>query len=510
MGGIARWIQPANVSGLWCVFVPVRCWAEELHRISRQYYELTVRHGDYAQFLPEGSGRDVVRGGVTYRDVVRGTSGKSSMRITERDAAGELHDRDVGCFVHGGWFFHPLPHGCCMRQVRSNCTFSEMVQFIPRVTSVPATIFTGGRRGSGCHVRENARMTKAVAHNLSEEELAQSSPASGEVEMLDGATCAASSPDTFFAIPPIMLPRNMRGPFSVYLCQNGEYILYARAGEMLGERHRHVLTATGVDCVYVEEGHRLKYRQHVTQHLGSVLADESIPLPMRAQVFYEASCEVAEEVFTRKLPPTVDRGTFDRIFEFVTKGVSFLTLENSIRTMASLIAHDYHTFSHSVHVFIYSQIILQSYGFDDRSLVQFGLGAMLHDIGKMFIDESVLNKPGPLTWEEREVVNEHPVLGAGACTRMPLSQDALHCILFHHEKLDGTGYPCGLKGEAIPLPVRAVTIADIYDALCSHRPYARARNAFQVLRTMKDEMSNELDMDVFSRFVRVLSGAQAV
>ncbi|GFM36976.1 HD-GYP domain-containing protein [Desulfovibrio psychrotolerans] len=316
--------------------------------------------------------------------------------------------------------------------------------------------------------------------------------------------------DEFFAVPPAMLLRGMRGAFSLYLKQGREYVLYTHAGEEFDERHQRVLMASGVQCVFVREHERPEYRQHVVDNLGRVLGDENIPLPTRAQIFYEASLEVVEDIFANKLPPTIRREQFNRVFEFVTKGVSFLTLENSIRTMASLIAHDYHTFSHSLHVFIYSQVILQTYGFDDRNLVQFGLGAMLHDIGKTFIDESILNKPGPLSWEERGVVNEHPVLGAGACTLMPLSQDALNCVLFHHEKMDGTGYPCGLKGEEIPLPVRAVTIADIYDALCSERPYARARNAFQVLRIMRDEMGHGLDLDVFARFVRILSGAGMV
>jgi HD-GYP domain-containing protein (c-di-GMP phosphodiesterase class II) len=314
----------------------------------------------------------------------------------------------------------------------------------------------------------------------------------------------------FFAIPHAMIMKNMRGAFSLYLKQGEGFVLYTSAGETFCERRRQVLDATGVKCLYVQETERPEYRDHVVQNLGTVLSDETIPLPTRAQMFYDASSDVVEDIFANKLPPTVRRDQFNRVFEFVAKGVSFLTLENSIKTMASLIAHDYHTFSHSIHVFLYSQIILQTYGFDDKSLVQFGLGAMLHDIGKTFIDDAILNKPGPLTWEEREVINEHPVLGAGACTLMPLSQDALNCILFHHEKVDGSGYPCGLRGEEIPLPVRAVTIADIYDAICSNRPYAKARNAFQVLRVMKDEMGHGLDMEVFARFVRILSGAGIV
>ncbi len=215
-------------------------------------------------------------------------------------------------------------------------------------------------------------------------------------------------------------------------------------------------------------------------------------------------------MFERKLPRSLKRATFDRILALVTEGISFLTLENSLKTVASLVAHDYHTYSHSLHVFVYSQAILQSYGFDEESLVQFGLGAMLHDIGKTFVNPDILAKPGTLTPDERIEVNRHPVFGVGACTLMPLSQDAINCILFHHEKLDGSGYPCGLAGGEIPLPVRAITIADIYDALTSNRPYAPAMNAFQVLRLMMNEMREQIDLDIFKRFVMILSGANVV
>ena len=295
--------------------------------------------------------------------------------------------------------------------------------------------------------------------------------------------------------------------FDLYLKQGDRYALYACGGELFTQKHRDTLDALGIDCLYIAKEDRPSYQKHVEKHLGDVLNDESLPLPTRAKVFSDAAQTLTDEIFEKKLPPSTRRDRFNHILTFVTQGVSFLTLENSLKNMASIIAHDYSTFSHSVHVFIYSQLILQTYGFDDKNLVQFGLGAILHDIGKMYIDDTILNKPGPLTWEEREAINEHPILGAGACTIMPLSQDALNCVLFHHEKLDGSGYPCGLTEEDIPLPVRAVTIADIYDAISSNRPYASAQNPFQVLRTMKNEMGGQIDLNVFARFVRLLSGA---
>lgn len=314
----------------------------------------------------------------------------------------------------------------------------------------------------------------------------------------------------FMPVPCAMLRQDMMGPFGLYIRQGGSHVLYTKAGERFTERHKRILSANGVEEVYIRSHRKPEYRQHVADHLGEVLADESIPLPTRAKIFYDTSTEIVQDIFTTKLPPTLSRGSFDRILQFVTEGIGFLTLENSMGTIASLIAHDYSTYTHSIHVFVYSQAILQTYGFDEESLIQFGLGAMLHDIGKAALDDAILTKPGPLSPEERQSVNQHPLTGVGMCTRMPLSQDAIHCILFHHEKLNGSGYPCGLEDAEIPLPVRAVTIADIYDALTSERSYAKARNPFAVLRMMREEMHHEIDMDVFKRFVMILSGANIV
>lgn len=259
--------------------------------------------------------------------------------------------------------------------------------------------------------------------------------------MMQATAAIQQSVDGYFAVPTSLLVPDARGGFSIYLKQERGFVLYAKEDEAFTMRHRMQLRAHGVTQVFVPAPQHPSFISHRERHFGRVLSDDSLPLPERARLFYETSTEIVKEVFEKKLPRTLKRETFDRILALVSEGISFLTLENSLKTVASLVAHDYHTYSHSLHVFVYSQALLQSYGFDEDSLVQFGLGAMLHDIGKTFLDAAILTKPAALTPDEREEVNRHPVFGVGACARMPLSQDAINCILFHHEKLDGSGYP---------------------------------------------------------------------
>jgi HD-GYP domain-containing protein (c-di-GMP phosphodiesterase class II) len=145
--------------------------------------------------------------------------------------------------------------------------------------------------------------------------------------------------------------------------------------------------------------------------------------------------------------------------------------------------------------------------YDKEKIIDAGVGAMLHDIGKSSIPKRILNKPGKLEPDEWELIKTHPVQGLGLCSMMSLSHTTLNCILMHHEKCDGSGYPCGLKQEALPLEIRILTCCDIYDAITSNRPYAKAESSFSALNTMRHHMKSALDMNVFSEFVLMLSDA---
>lgn len=115
--------------------------------------------------------------------------------------------------------------------------------------------------------------------------------------------------------------------------------------------------------------------------------------------------------------------------------------------------------------------IARRLGFDRPALDRLRRGGLLHDIGKIGVPASILDKPGRLTPEERKIIETHPVIGAEILKPITAFDDLQSLVLYHHELLDGTGYPDGLVGEAIPPLVRVLTVADIFDALVSDRPY---------------------------------------
>jgi putative two-component system response regulator len=159
--------------------------------------------------------------------------------------------------------------------------------------------------------------------------------------------------------------------------------------------------------------------------------------------------------------------------------------ERVILTLAKLIdARDPHTAGHSGRVADYSDKIAERMGLDVATRDEIRRGALFHDLGKIVIPDAILRKPGALTPEERSVVEEHPVVGHDLLAEMKTMRRTLAVVYHHHERLDGSGYPDGIYGTAIPLPVRIVTVADIFDALTSDRSYREARSvtaAFDIL-----------------------------
>ncbi|HEX7102929.1 MAG TPA: HD-GYP domain-containing protein, partial [Nitrolancea sp.] len=167
-------------------------------------------------------------------------------------------------------------------------------------------------------------------------------------------------------------------------------------------------------------------------------------------------------------------------------------------------AKDPYTRGHTQRVAELAVLIGQDIGLSGERLKTLNQAAMLHDIGKISVPDSILNKPGRLTAEEFEFVKEHPVRGHRIIQNVRSLQQEVAGVRHHHERLDGTGYPDGLKGDAIPLDARIIAVADVFDALTSARPYRgpwSSQHAFQIL---DEEAGITLDADCVGALHRVL------
>ncbi len=174
------------------------------------------------------------------------------------------------------------------------------------------------------------------------------------------------------------------------------------------------------------------------------------------------------------------------------------TLEN---LMTALDLRDVETFGHSRTVAKYSHMLAGILEINDkRTLDDIRKGALLHDVGKIAIPDSILKKPRPLTQDEWKKIKLHPTLGYGLIKEIKLLEQVGNIILYHHEKYDGTGYPKGLKKEKIPLEARIFALADALDAITSYRPYRKERDFKTAKKEIQAHSGTQFDPRVVDAF----------
>ncbi len=148
--------------------------------------------------------------------------------------------------------------------------------------------------------------------------------------------------------------------------------------------------------------------------------------------------------------------------------------KNTIETLAAANAKEPHASGHSQRVKEYALLAADSQGLPPEERQNIEFGAMLHDVGKIGITDSILCKAAPLTAGEWYIMRKHTLKGANIVGEIPRLEKARDKVLYHHEQYDGNGYPSGLKGEEIPLGARIVAVADAFDTMTTDRPYRAA------------------------------------
>jgi len=178
--------------------------------------------------------------------------------------------------------------------------------------------------------------------------------------------------------------------------------------------------------------------------------------------------------------------------------------EDTLQALGAAIdLRDDETAGHSKRVCRYSLEIARAMGWPDKQLESLARGAYLHDIGKLGVPDGILLKPGPLTEDERKLMQRHVQIGFDVVKDIPFLADTAEIILMHHERYDGGGYPRGLKGEEILPGARIFAVGDTLDAITSDRPYRRACS-FQFAReTIRSLSGSQFDPQVVDAFLKI-------
>lgn len=264
---------------------------------------------------------------------------------------------------------------------------------------------------------------------------------------------------------------------------NGHLLLYK--GALLTDSYIRKLRHLSIPAIYIE---------------NSALLDLEIPEDIINEKIRVKSIKIVANIFKKcQLSDNIDTNIIFHTTEQIIKEI--MHNRDNLVQMSAIRTYDDYTFSHSVNVCALSVMvgILLDYKLD--ALIELATGALLHDIGKIKLPKTILNKESILTAEEFKIIERHPMLGFDLLRHnTSYSLLSMRIALDHHEKIDGTGYPRGLKGKNIHEYARIVAITDVYDALTADRIYKPACRPHEAYETMMNEGADHFDVDLLELF----------
>ena len=297
-------------------------------------------------------------------------------------------------------------------------------------------------------------------------------------------------------------------PCDVFLGYAGRYVLYAATG---GDARDVVAHAGGNAELAIRVEDRDVLRRGLSRSVGRILGDESRTPVERSRRAYAAVGYVMSPIFKASGP--LDRDDLEDATDAIDALVARLSgMDSLVWSMVATMSKHLATHTHAINTAVYAVLLGGAMReFQGDSIRDIGRGALLHDIGKNRIPLEILDKPGPLDEEEWRRMREHPTVGhrmvVGA---LGVEPSYAHIISEHHERADGSGYPSGVRGRAIPPDSRLVAIADAYDALTSARSYKPAGSSYNALWTMRFQMRGQFDARILEALAALLGGWKAL
>lgn len=320
----------------------------------------------------------------------------------------------------------------------------------------------------------------------------------------------SSTKSPYLAVPLDLMRDDSVTDFDIYLSpqrQGEQFVLYRERHLPFTAEVRQRLREAGVEEIFVESSQQKEYQQYLEGNLGAVLADAKVAPERKSKVLYTSLTGLIGEVMAD--PRSGD--VVPRSADVVNHTCRFLyDQQGALLHLMRVSSYDYYTYTHSVNVFVFTLALAQRVLKRSEVNEEFGLGALLHDIGKSLIAPEIVNAKGKLTDAQFEIMKKHPVYGYDLLVEQGgVGPVGLDLVRHHHEKPNGRGYPDGLKGDEISRNARIIKIADVFDALTTRRSYKDALNSFPALKLMKEEMIQELDSELFGIFVKMMGSPGA-
>ena len=278
-------------------------------------------------------------------------------------------------------------------------------------------------------------------------------------------------------------------------------------GQPFLEKDHHIFLEEEIDIVYIRTSDEQEFLTYLMDKTREAIKSQETPNQRKTQLLYDSAAVVVKKVW-REHPNESNIAAGKQIIEDLA--AHLISGNVTAPALLSLFSKDYYTFSHCVQVATLGMSFGKFLGWSRQEISDFGFGSLFHDLGKNSISDGILNKPGKLEKHEFEIIKQHPLTGYHQLKKTKaFSKDQLDTILYHHEAMDGSGYPDGLCGNDIPRYARAAHIVDVFDALTSARVYKQALSRQDALALMRNEMHPSFDTELLGAFTRFIEGGDS-
>ena len=306
------------------------------------------------------------------------------------------------------------------------------------------------------------------------------------------------------------VPAGSLSGIELYLASRNGYSLYSSADLSFGNPDAARLLDSGVEFVYISVRDHRKYYDTIEKSLENIISDTTIQEEKKSEILYATSIELSNQLLAA--PP--DKSEVQRASNLARATVQLIMKDKSaFGCLYDTFNHDFYTASHLVNVCGLTISAAQRMGmFDGDILQQVGTGAMLHDIGKVFVPREILNSVGKLTSSEFDIIKSHVNRGIEHLKKvMELPGELLAIIAEHHERMDGSGYPNGLKHDELSELGRLAGVVDSFDAMTSVRPYRSETFSVQdALQSIEDESPDKYDREIVHSFASLINTSSSM
>ncbi len=320
---------------------------------------------------------------------------------------------------------------------------------------------------------------------------------------MPGPALASQATEKFVPIYRASLVTNTVLDFDVYVRFGPRYVLFRGKDLVYTGEIPDDLAVDLKDILFVKAEERQKYLEYLERNLKSIVEDPDVEENVKAGVLVETSKNVVTNLFENpdmggniERASTVVEGTVD----FVLHG------KEAIQNLLVLCSHDYYTYSHCVNVSVYAITLGRRLGHKGQDLRDIGLGAVLHDVGKIKVPDEIINKDGPLTREEFEEMKKHPTYSYEIIKKEGMTEAIAAPGHEHHERIAGGGYPRGIRGNQMHPYSKICAVGDSFDAMTTNRAYRKAFTSFEAMKIMNAEMRGSFDSEVLTAFVLLMAG----